>query len=59
MEVSDNGRGFSEKKEYPGFSGGLGLTLVEQLTRQIGGEVSYTGNEGFSTLVLFDCPPQK
>ncbi len=57
MTVADNGPGHQESAA--GRSGaskpaaGLGLTLVESLTRQIGGRVSFSNSSGFACTVTF------
>ena len=57
MTVADNGPGHQESAANRfGTSrpaAGLGLTLVESLTRQLGGRVSFSNSSGFACTVTF------
>jgi PAS domain S-box-containing protein len=53
LVVYDNGRGMEAKGESTLREGGLGLTLVEQLIHQIYGEVEYSTENGFATIITF------
>ena len=53
LVVYDNGRGMETKGESTLREGGLGLTLVEQLIHQIYGDVEYSSEDGFATIISF------
>ncbi len=53
LEIRDNGVGVKHEDQSEVVEGGLGLTLVDQLSRQIGGEVKYSTEGGFSTTLTF------
>lgn len=57
LTVRDNGVGCS--RGLPGFTSGLGLTLVQQLAIQVGGEISIDTEpgEGFSASMVFSISP--
>jgi two-component sensor histidine kinase len=49
LEVSDNGPGFPEQQR----EGSLGLRLVRTLTRQLGGQVTFSSTDGAKVTIVF------
>lgn len=61
LSVSDDGVGFSDSPEGGGGADlfGVGLSLVNTLARQLGGEFSCTGGNGTVAEVRFSCPEEE
>ena len=57
LVIADDGRGFRpEQREQRLEQGHLGLSLVEGLSRQFGGELTITSDEGAGTRVALVVP---
>ena len=59
LVISDDGRGFDAgERERRRAEGHLGLSLVEELARQSGGELTVTSSAGAGTRVELVVPPR-
>ncbi len=56
LEIYDNGRGMETGGNRSSSDSGLGITLVEQLIHQIYGDVEYSTEAGFATIITFGKP---
>lgn len=54
LAIRDNGRGIDATGSP---RHGLGMTLIEELTKQLGGELHIRSEHGLSVEVRFPCPP--
>jgi signal transduction histidine kinase/streptogramin lyase len=55
-EVSDNGRGMTERSREPVGSGGIGLSSVRERVRTLGGTVEFVSRPGDGTRVVVTVP---
>ena len=54
LTIQDNGNGLPKETDFKN-STGFGLTLVEMLTKQLDGTISFDGSNGTKIVLEFDA----